>query len=53
LIFFIPLPIFAVLTIIAQREINALTTFDRLSLMDRIAGAILAYARYIYQFSFL
>lgn len=52
LIFFIPLPIFAVLTIIAQREINALTTFDRLSLMDRIAGAILAYARYIYQFLF-
>lgn len=52
LIFFIPVPIFGVLTIVAQKEINALTTFDRLSWSDRIAGAILAYARYIYQFLF-
>lgn len=51
-LFMIPVPIFTFLTIYAQKKINALTTFETLPFSQRIAGAILAYLRYIYQFLF-
>lgn len=52
IIFFIPIPLFFYLTLLAQKEVNALSTFELYPLDQRIAGAILAYTRYIYQFLF-
>ncbi|NMB98908.1 MAG: tetratricopeptide repeat protein, partial [Thermoanaerobaculaceae bacterium] len=50
--FLLPVPVFSYLTIVAQKEVSALSTFDSYPLDQRIAGAILAYGRYIYQFVF-
>lgn len=52
ILFFIPIPLFFSLTLLAQKEVNALSTFELYPLDQRIAGAILAYSRYIYQFLF-
>lgn len=52
LLFLIPVPVFAYLTIVAQKEVSALSTFDSYPLDQRIAGAMLAYGRYVYQFVF-
>jgi protein O-mannosyl-transferase len=47
---FIPVPVFACLTILAQQKISALATLTKYPFDQRLAGAFLAYARYIYQF---
>ncbi|MFB3851372.1 MAG: tetratricopeptide repeat protein [Acidobacteriota bacterium] len=48
--FLIPLPIFTYLTIIAQKQTDALATLSYIPLKDRLAGALIAYAKYIQNF---
>jgi protein O-mannosyl-transferase len=50
--FLLPVPLFVYLTILGQNKLDTLASFDRFPLDQRIAGAILAYARYIYNFLF-
>jgi protein O-mannosyl-transferase len=50
--FLIPLPLFAYLTVLAQKRAYAFAGFDKYPLDERLAGAVLAYARYLSQFLF-
>jgi len=52
LLLFLPVPIFAALTIIGQSRLNTLASFEKIPPDERIAGALLAYGRYLWQFVF-
>ncbi len=50
--FLILAPLFIYLTIIAQKEADALATLEKIPLQDRMAGAIIALKDYIFNFLF-
>jgi Flp pilus assembly protein TadD len=48
----IPIPLFIYLTIVAQKEADAIATLSNIPLKDRIAGAIIAIKDYVFSFFF-
>lgn len=44
-----PIPIFAWITVVAQKEISAVGSLQAFPMADRLAGAVLAYCRYLRQ----